>query len=274
MMQMLMASHISEGLGPVPPIPVEDKPWLTEEVDKGTVVRRAVKERLTPMGSQPGCIHQTARLCFDSERPITAVRAWLIDNVGESGEPVITSLAFRYRGSDRFIPDAPDAADDAARRGRDPQTFREQTETLAASESIVAVKCSSTATQFTSEITFTTSQGRALVFGSHGTIIPWGPPDEFSADGEPLVGFVALRKVHPPFVDWQSPDMEAFDVYGGATLVPMVCYFSTAWRRRRSLVLLKSLVKKGKAKAPGSLWPRVLDADFEEGLWRHVVRCL
>ena len=274
MMQMLMASHISEGLGPVPPIPVEDKPWLTEEVDKGTVVRRAVKERLTPMGSQPGCIHQTARLCFDSERPITAVRAWLIDNVGESGEPVITSLAFRYRGSDAFIPDAPDAADDAARRGRDPQTFREQTETLAAGESIVAVKCSSTATQFTSEITLTTSHGRALVFGSLGTIIPWGPPDEFSADGEPLVGFVALRKVHPPFVDWQSPDMEAFDVYGGATLVPMACYFSTAWRRRRSLVLLKSLVKKGKAKAPGSLWPRVLDADFEEGLWRHVVRCL
>ena len=119
MMQMLMASHISEGLGPVPPIPVEDKPWLTEEVDKGTVVRRAVKERLTPMGSQPGCIHQTARLCFDSEQPITAVRAWLIDNVGESGEPVITSLAFRYRGSSRFIPDGPDAADDAARRGRD-----------------------------------------------------------------------------------------------------------------------------------------------------------
>ena len=274
MMQMLMASHISEGLGPVPPIPVEDKPWLTAEVDKGTVVRRAVKERLTPMGSQPGCIHQTARLCFDSERPITAVRAWLIDNVGESGEPVITSLAFRYRGSDAFIPDAPDAADDAARRGRDPQTFREQTETLAAGESIVAVKCSSTATQFTSEITFTTSQGRALVFGSLGTVIPWGPPDEFSADGEPLVGFVALRKVHPPFVDWQSPDMEAFDVYGGATLVPMACYFSTAWRRRRSLVLLKSLVKKGKAKAPGTLWPRVLDADFEEGLWRHVVRCL
>ena len=274
MMQMLMASHISEGLGPVPPIPVEDKPWLTEEVDKGTVVRRAVKERLTPMGSQPGCIHQTARLCFDSERPITAVRAWLIDNVGESGEPVITSLAFRYRGSDAFIPDAPDAADDAARRGRDPQTFREQTETLAAGESIVAVKCSSTATQFTSEITFTTSQGRALVFGSLGTVIPWGPPDEFSADGEPLVGFVALRKVHPPFVDWQSPDMEAIDVYGGATLVPMACYFSTAWRRRRSLVLLKALVKKGKAKALGTLWPRVLDADFEEGLWRHVVRYL
>ena len=68
--------------------------------------------------------------------------------------------------------------------------------------------------------------------------------------------------------------MEAFDVYGGATLVPMACYFSTAWRRRRSLVLLKSLVKKGKAKAPGTLWSRVLDADFEEGLWRHVVRCL
>ena len=183
MMQMLMASHISEGLGPVPPIPVEDKPWLTAEVDKGTVVRRAVKERLTPMGSQPGCIHQTARLCFDIERPITAVRAWLIDNAGEgNGEPVITGLAFRYRGSDRFIPDAPDAQDDANRRGRDPQTFREQTETLAAGESIVAVKCSSTAMEFTSEITFTTSQGRALVFGSHGTVIPWGPPDEMSAD--------------------------------------------------------------------------------------------
>ena len=252
MMQMLMASHISEGLGPVPPIPVEDKPWLTAEVDKGTVVRRAVKERLTPMGSQPGCIHQTARLCFDSERPITAVRAWLIDNVGESGEPVITSLAFRYRGSSRFIPDAPDAA----------------------GESIVAVKCSSTAIEFTSEITFQTSQGRAIVFGSHGTIIPWGPPDEMSTDGAPLVGFVALRTVLAPWVDWRSPNMEAIDVYGGATLVPIACYFSTAWRRRRSLVLLKALVKKDRAKAPGSLWLRVLDADFEEGLWRHVVRCL
>ena len=187
---------------------------------------------------------------------------------------MITGLAFRYRGSDRFIPDAPDAQDDATRRGRDPLTFREQTETLAAGESIVAVKCSSTATQFTSEITLTTSHGRALVFGSLGTIIPWGPPDEFSADGEPLVGFVALRKIHPPFVDWQSPDMEAFDVYGGATLVPMACYFSTAWRRRRSLVLLKALAKKNKATPPGLLWSRVLDADFEEGLWRHVVRCL
>ena len=40
----------------MPPIPVEDKFFLlTAEVDKGTVVRRAVKERLTPMGSQPGC---------------------------------------------------------------------------------------------------------------------------------------------------------------------------------------------------------------------------
>merc|ERR1712216_474269 len=115
---------------------------------------------------------------------------------------------------------------------------------------------SSTATQFTSEITLTTSQGRALVFGSLGTIIPWGPPDEFSADGEPLVGFVALRKIHPPFVDWQSPDMEAFDVYGGATLVPMACYFSTAWRRRRSFVLLKALAKKNKATPPGLLWSR------------------
>ena len=274
MMQMLMASHISEGLGEVPPLPVEDKPWLTEEVDKGTVVRRAVKERLTPMGSQPGFIHQTARLCFDSKRPITAVRAWLIDNVGESGEPVITSLAFRYGGSTRFIPDAPDTADDAARRGRDPLTYREQTETLAAGEYIVAMKCSSTAMEFTSEITFQTSQGRAIVFGSHGTVIPWGPPDEMSADGAPLLGFVALRKVLAPFVDWRSPDMEAFDVYGGATLVPIACYFSTAWKRRRSLVLLKALVKEDKAKAPGSLWPRVLDADFEEGLWRHVVRCL
>ncbi len=274
MMQMLMASHISEGLGPVPPIPVEDKPWLTAEVDKGTVVRRAVKERLTPMGSQPGCIHQTARLCFDIERPITAVRAWLIDNVGESGEPVITSLAFRYRGSNRFIPDAPDAQDDANRRGRDPQTFREQTETLAAGESIVAVKCSSTAMEFTSEITFTTSQGRALVFGSHGTVIPWGPPDEMSTDGAPLVGFVALRMVLAPWVDWRSPNMEAIDVYGGATLVPIACYFSTAWKRRRSLVLLKALVKKRKATPAGLFWSRVLDADFEEGLWRHVVRCL
>ena len=63
-------------------------------------------------------------------------------------------------------------------------------------------------------------------------------------------------------------------MYGGATLVPIACYFSTAWKRRRSLVLLKALVKKDRAEAPGSLWLRVLDADFEEGLWRHVVRCL
>ena len=170
-------------------------------MDKGTAVRRAVKEVLTPFGTQPACVHQTARLSFDIEQPITAVRAWLVDNAGHgSGEPVINGLAFRYRGSDQFIPDAPDAADDAARRGRDPQTFREQTETLADGDSIVAVKCSSTAMEFTSEITFTTSQGRALVFGSHGTILPWGPPDEMSsADGAPLVGFVALRKVLYPW---------------------------------------------------------------------------
>ena len=130
------------------------------------------------------------------------------------------------------------------------------------------------AAEFTSEITFQTSQGRAIVFGSHGTIIPWGPPDEMSTDGAPLVGFVALRTVLAPWVDWRSPNMEAIDVYGGATLVPIACYFSTAWKRRRSLVLLKALVKKDRAKAPGSLWLRVLDADFEEGLWRHVVRCL
>ena len=274
MMQMLMASHISEGLGPVPPIPVEDKPWLTAEVDKGTAVRRAVKEVLTPFGTQPACVHQTARLSFDIEQPITAVRAWLVDNAGHgSGEPVITGLAFRYRGSDRFIPDAPDAGDDAFRRGRDPQTFREQTETLAAGESIVAVKCSSTSTQFTSEITLTTSQGRDLVFGSLGTIValPWGPPDEFSASGAPLVGFIALRKVLAP---WMGPDMEAFDIFGGAVLMPMACYFSNAWNRRRSLVLLKAMVKKYKATPAGLLWSRVLDADFEEGLWRHVVRCL
>ena len=276
MMQMLMASHISEGLGPVPPLPAEEEAGLTEKVAQGLAVRSAVKEVLTIMdGSQPGCIFQTEQLSYSLERPITAIRAWLVDNAGHgSGEPVITGLAFRYRGSDRFIPDAPDAADDAARRGRDPQTFREQTETLADGDSIVAVKCSSTAMEFTSEITFQTSQGRAIVFGSHGTIIPWGPPDVMSADGAPLVGFVALRTVLAPWVDWRSPNMEAIDVYGGATLVPIACYFSTAWKRRRSLVLLKALVKKDRAKAPGSLWLRVLDADFEEGLWRHVVRCL
>ena len=276
MMQMLMASHISDGLGPVPPLPAEEAAGLTEKVAQGLAVRSAVKEVLTIMdGSQPGCIFQTEQLSYSLERPITAIRAWLVDNAGHgSGEPVITGLAFRYRGSDRFIPDAPDAADDAARRGRDPQTFREQTETLAAGESIVAVKCSSTAIEFTSEITFQTSQGRAIVFGSHGTIIPWGPPDEMSTDGAPLVGFVALRTVLAPWVDWRSPNMEAIDVYGGATLVPIACYFSTAWKRRRSLVLLKALVKKDRAKAPGSLWLRVLDADFEEGLWRHVVRYL
>ena len=156
MMQMLMASHISEGLGDVPPLPIEVTAGLTEKVAQGLAVRSAVKEVLTIMdGSQPGCIFQTEQLSYSLERPITAIRAWLVDNAGHgSGEPVITGLAFRYRGSDRFIPDAPDAQDDANRRGRDPQTFREQTETLAAGESIVAVKCSSTATQFTSEITF------------------------------------------------------------------------------------------------------------------------
>ena len=276
MMQMLMASHISEGLGDVPPLPIEVTAGLTEKVDQGLAVRRAVREVHTPMGYPAGspCIFSTEHLSYSLEQPITAVRAWLIDNAGEGhGESVITGLAFRYRGSDRFIPDAPDAGDDAFRRGRDPQTFREQTETLAAGESIVAVKCSSTSTQFTSEITLTTSQGRDLVFGSLGTIValPWGPPDEFSASGAPLVGFIALRKVLAP---WMGPDMEAFDIFGGAVLMPMACYFSNAWNRRRSLVLLKAMVKKYKATPAGLLWSRVLDADFEEGLWRHVVRCL
>jgi len=277
MMQMLMASQMSEGIGPVPPLPVEDEAGLTEKVAQGLMVRSAVRELLIPMdGSQPGCISQLEELSYSFEKPIVAVRAWLIDGMGSSttGEPVITGLAFRYRGSDRFIPDAPDAADDAARRGRDPLTYREQTETLAAGEYIVAMKCSSTGTEFTSEIIFTTSQGRALVFGSLGRMVPWGPPDEMSAGGAPLIGFVALRKVLAPWVDWQSAEMEAFDTFGGAVLLPMACYFGNAWNRRRSLVLLKALVKKGKAKAPGTLWPRVLDADFEEGLWRHVVRYL
>ena len=57
-------------------------------------------------------------------------------------------------------------------------------------------------------------------------------------------------------------------------MTPIACYFSTAWKRRRFLVLLKALVKKGKATPAGLLWPRVLDSDFEEGLWRHVVRYL
>ena len=129
MMQMLMASHISDGLGPVPPLPAEEEAGLTEKVAQGLAVRSAVKEVLTIMdGSQPGCIFQTEQLSYSLERPITAIRAWLVDNAGHgSGEPVITGLAFRYRGSDRFIPDAPDAQDDANRRGRDPQTFREQT---------------------------------------------------------------------------------------------------------------------------------------------------
>ena len=85
-------------------------------------MRSAVKDVLTPMGSQPGCIHQTSA-CVFIELPITAVRAWLIDNARRRSDH---RLAFRYRGSDRFIPDAPDAQDDANRRGRDPQTFREQ----------------------------------------------------------------------------------------------------------------------------------------------------
>ena len=275
MMQMLMASHISEGLGDVPPLPIEVERGLTAKVEQGLAVRRAVREVLTPMGSQQRCIFSTEQLSYSLEQPITAVRAWLIDNAGEGhGEPVITGLAFRYRDSDRFIPDAPDAGDDAFRRGRDPQTFREQTETLAAGESIVAVKCSSTSIQFTSQITLTTSQGRDLVFGSLGTIValPWGPPDEFSAGGAPLIGFIALRKLIAPWMDWQGPDGEAWDIYGGATLVPMGCYFSNAWNRRRHVVVLKALCKKGKAKPTDALWRRVLD--LEEGHWRYVVRCL
>ena len=100
MMQMLMASHISDGLGPVPPLPAEEAAGLTEKVAQGLAVRSAVKEVLTIMdGSQPGCIFQTEQLSYSLERPITAIRAWLVDNAGHgSGEPVITGLAFRYRG--------------------------------------------------------------------------------------------------------------------------------------------------------------------------------
>ena len=102
--------------------------------------------------------------------------------------------------------------------------------------------------------------------------LPWGPPDEFSAGGAPLIGFIALRKLIAPWMDWQGPDGEAWDIYGGATLVPMGCYFSNAWNRRRHVVVLKALCKKGKAKPTDALWRRVLD--LEEGHWRYVVRCL
>ena len=43
-LQSFMSSHISEGLGEVPPLPVEDKPWLTAEVDQGTVVNDQFEE--------------------------------------------------------------------------------------------------------------------------------------------------------------------------------------------------------------------------------------
>ena len=178
---------------------------------------------------------------------------------------MITGLAFRYRGSDAFVPDAPDAQEmSATRRGRDPLTFREQTETLA---KLYASSASSAfeLAKFTSVITLTTSHGRALVFGSNGTIIPWGPPDEFECGRGTTRRLRGAPKGPPPFVDWQSPDMEAFDVFHGATLCRFQWrYFSTAWRRHECPRPSQSAGQEEQGQGLERLG-RASSADFEEG---------
>ena len=167
----------------MPPLPAEEEAGLTAKVDRRLAVRSAVKEVLTIMdGSQPQ-VHfpnRAAELFVRAADRRSAPGSSTMRG-RDAARPVITGLAFRYRGSDRFVPDAPDARM-TARRGRDPLTFREQTETLAAGESIVAVKCSSTATQFTSSPLRRVTAGSSFS-ARNGTIIPWGPPDVFSADG-------------------------------------------------------------------------------------------
>ena len=250
---------------------------LADAENRGLVVKRAPPGRVVM--NKPQVFESSEQVALDLAAPLEAIRVWIIEDAGGApGASVVTGISFLYRGSDAFVPEAPDAAEDAARRNGNPYVYIEQTATLAKGERVISVKWYSNLQNICRVIAFATNQGRELKFGSNGTLLPDLPPDEASVGGAPLVGMHGFRELTAPQVDigaFRAGDIDAFhDVYGGADFQPVAFYFATAWKRRRSLVLLKALVKKGKAKAPGTLWPRVLDADFEEGLWRHVVRCL
>ena len=239
---------------------------LAEAESRGLVVQR--KANLNLFACYSRVIYSYSQDALDLSKPLDAIRAWLIhDAAGASNRPVITALAFRYRGS-QFVPAAPDAADDAARRGRDVSVFTEQTETLAEGESVVRVQWESEE-DFTPLITFTTDRGRALKFGSNPRIPERN--EEASAGGAPLVGFGGYREVIGPYTDRHT--FEQIDILGGATFTLGTFYFSTAWIRRRHVVLIKALWKKSRATHDGdALWARILD--LQEGHWRLVVRCL
>ena len=110
------------------------------------------------------------------------------------GDAVVVGMAFRYRGDACFRPAAPDPAEDARIRGRDPYVFEAATLTLGAGERVVGATWKSEF-EYVKQITFTTSRGRVHAFGA---ACPRAPAfvDAASEGGAALVGFRGLREVY------------------------------------------------------------------------------
>ena len=180
--------------------------------NRGLVVKRAPPGRVVM--NKPQVFESSEQVALDLAAPLEAIRVWIIEDAGGApGASVVTGISFRYRGSDAFVPEAPDAAEDAARRNGNPYVYIEQTATLAKGERVISVKWYSNLQNICRVIAFATNQGRELTFGSNGTLLPDLPPDEASVGGAPLVGMHGFRELTAPQVDigaFRAGDIDAF----------------------------------------------------------------
>jgi len=247
-------------------------PELAAALERELVVKRG-KPMFGSMETRP--IDTTGMSAFSATKALEAIRVWVINDAVEDGQPVVTGMAFRYRGDEAFQPAAaPDADHDARLRSRDPFVFEADELVLAPGERVTRVVWTYGEPEFVCEMEFTTSLGRVKTFGRGGTEVPYQSFDH-SEGGAALCGFVGSREVIAPYVDYRGAVMggidnpPAIDIFGGAPFYPLAVYFSNAWNRRGHLVLLRTLCEKGRATPDDELWPRLLA--LPQDAWRHLM---
>mmetsp|Transcript_30627 Transcript_30627/g.94845 ORF Transcript_30627/g.94845 Transcript_30627/m.94845 type:complete len:320 (+) Transcript_30627:169-1128(+) len=238
---------------PVVPVTCEDE--FARAVRLGLVARHAPGENQVLVTSEehgPVILETSEHGAIDLRAPLEAVRVWTAvepDGGVLPGDAVVVGMAFRYRGDACFRPAAPDPAEDARIRGRDPYVFEAATLTLGAGERVVGATWKSEF-EYVKQITFTTSRGRVHAFGA---ACPRAPAfvDAASEGGAALVGFRGLREVYASHVAWERCDPSAVgdprDCFGGGPFTPTELYFSNAWTRRRCPVLVRELCKLSRA---------------------------
>mmetsp|Transcript_4161 Transcript_4161/g.12260 ORF Transcript_4161/g.12260 Transcript_4161/m.12260 type:complete len:268 (+) Transcript_4161:529-1332(+) len=245
-------------------------PELAAALERELVVKRG-KPMFGSMETRP--IDTTGMSAFSATKALEAIRVWVINDAVEDGQPVVTGMAFRYRGDEAFQPAAaPDADHDARLRSRDPFVFEADELVLAPGERVTRVVWTYGEPEFVCEMEFTTSLGRVKTFGGRSSMgLGHGISFDHSNGGAALCGFVGYRDVIDPYYTMEMMFNGPVDVHGGAVFFPQAVYFDNAWNRRNGLVLVHALYKKGRAAPNDKLWQKVVA--LPPGAWRNLV-CL